>query len=69
MMRGGLSGAAGETVAGGTWEGRLVSVGSERLSEDAAKGVIEPHALHLGMNTGEPGSVGSDQRGGLVVTG
>src|ERR1700690_2082026 len=78
-MRGGLGCPAGEAVAGGTRERRLVSVGSERLSENAAKGVVERHALDTrtsgartagaGAETGEPGSVGSDQLGSPVVTG
>ena len=68
-MRGDLSRPAGEAVASGTREGRLVSVGSERLSEHAAESLIETHALNIGTNTRNLRCIGSDQRGGLVKTG
>ena len=68
-MRGGLGCTAGESVAGGTSEGGLVSVGQKRLSENAAKGLVERHALRSRPKTCEPGSIGSDQCGSLVVTG
>ena len=49
-MRGGLGGTAGEAVAGGTRERRLVAVSAERLGEDAAEGLIEPEALDCGAS-------------------
>ena len=47
-------------------KGRLVSVGSERLSEHAAESLIETHALNIGTNTRDLRCIGSDQRGSLV---
>ena len=72
-MSGDLSGPAGEAVASGTREGRLVSVGSERLGEHTAEGFVETNTLDAqtagaGTNTSNLGSVNSDQRGGLVKT-
>jgi hypothetical protein len=44
-MSGDLGCPAGESVAGGARERGLVGVSSERLSENAAKGLAERHAL------------------------
>jgi hypothetical protein len=65
-MRGGFRSSAGEAVAGGTRERRLVAVGAERLGEDAAEGVVERDALDTGTNAGELRGVRGDQRGGFV---
>jgi hypothetical protein len=37
-MRGGFGGAAGESVAGGAGERRLIAIGAERLGEHTACG-------------------------------
>ena len=67
-MRRDLSRTAGEAVASGTREGRLISVGSKRFSEHAAESPIEAHALNIGTNAGHPGCVGSHQLSGFVET-
>jgi len=68
-MRGNLSRPAGEAIASGTREWRLVSVSLERLSEHTTESLIETHALHSGTNMRDLRSESSDQRGGLVETG
>src|SRR5580704_2288511 len=65
-MRGGFRGSAGEAVACGTREWRLVGVSAERLGEDAAKGLPEWDAFHSRTNAGEFGGARGDQRGGFV---
>jgi hypothetical protein len=68
-MRGGFRSSAGEAVARGARERRLIGVGAERFGEDAAMGVIESDLLDCGASAGEFCGVGSDQRGGFVKTG
>ena len=60
-MRGGLCGSAGEAVARGASERRLVAVSAERFGEDAAESLIERDALDGGTNAGELRGVGGDQ--------
>ncbi len=67
-MRGGFRGAAGEAVACGTRERRLVAVSAERLGEDAAKGLIETDALDCGASAGELRGAGGDHGEGLAET-
>ena len=66
-MRGSFRGAAGEAVARGAGEGRLVAVGVERLGEHAAGCLFECDKLHAGAKTGPLRGVAGNQRGGLVV--
>src|SRR5271155_1609868 len=68
-MCGGFRSSAGEAVAGGTRERRLVAVSAERLGEDAAEGLIEPEALDCGARAGELCGGGGDLRGGFVEAG
>ena len=69
IMPVGLDGAAGIAVAGGAGEGRLVAIGPERLGEDAARHLPQPHALDSGPEPAQSRGMSGHQRRGLPVAG
>jgi predicted nucleotide-binding protein (sugar kinase/HSP70/actin superfamily) len=66
-MRRGFSSAAGESVARGAGEGRLIPVGAKVLGKHPAQRACQIHPFGCAPQTAQAGSVGGHKRRSFLV--